>query len=192
MMVKMNEVPTNNFEPDVLGAAIPGQSLTANPGQFPYEKPPLTSDPVEAADALIETMLQPHAKKAIGQLLDIGASAEMLASSYTLGGVAEGLFDVDVAEIIKPALILHIVGIADDLAIEDINVLDSAPPQGPSDGEHLEIMSKVSPERFKNKYIDSMSDNKTEAEMIPEEESMMMENELPMSEGFISRPMEEV
>ncbi len=37
-----------------------------------------------------------------------------------------------------------------------------------------------------------MSDNKTEAEMIPEEESMMMENELPMSEGFISRPMEEV
>ena len=103
-----------------------------------------------------------------------------------------GLFDVDVAEIIKPALILHIVGIADDLAIEDINVLDSAPPQGPSDGEHLEIMSKVSPERFKNKYIDSMSDNKTEAEMIPEEESMMMENELPMSEGFISRPMEEV
>ena len=191
-MRKMSQLANSDFEPDVLGAAIPGQSLTSNPGQFPYEKPPMTSNPVDAADALVETMLQPHAQKAIAQLLDIGASAEMIASSYVLGGVAEGLFDVDVAEIIKPALILHIVGIADDLALEDINVLDSAPPQGPSDGEHLESMSKVSPERFKKKYIDSMSDNNTEDEMMPEEEDMMMENELPMLEGFISRPMEEV
>ena len=191
-MRKMSQLAKSDFEPDVLGAAIPGQSLTSNPGQFPYEKPPLTSNPVDAADALVETMLQPHAQKAIAQLLDIGASAEMIASSYVLGGVAEGLFDVDVAEIIKPALILHIVGIADDLALEDINVLDSAPPQGPSDGEHLETMSKVSPERFKKKYIDAMSDNNTEDEMMPEEEDMMMENELPMLEGFISRPMEEV
>ena len=188
----MSQLANSDFEPDVLGAAIPGQSLTSNPGQFPYEKPPMTSNPVDAAAALVETMLQPHAQKAIAQLLDIGASAEMIASSYVLGGVAEGLFDVDVAEIIKPALILHIVGIADDLALEDINVLDSAPPQGPSDGEHLETMSKVSPERFKKKYIDSMSDNNTEDEMMPEEEDMMMENELPMLEGFISRPMEEV
>ena len=191
-MRKMSQLANSDFEPDVLGAAIPGQSLTSNPGQFPYEKPPMTSNPVDAADALVETMLQPHAQKAIAQLLDIGASAEMIASSYVLGGVAEGLFDVDVAEIIKPALILHIVGIADDLALEDINVLDSAPPQGPSDGEHLETMSKVSPERFKKKYIDAMSDNNTEDEMMPEEEDMMMENELPMLEGFISRPMEEV
>ena len=191
-MRKMSQLANSDFEPDVLGAAIPGQSLTSNPGQFPYEKPPMTSNPVDAADALVETMLQPHAQKAIGQLLDIGASAEMIASSYVLGGVAEGLFDVDVAEIIKPALILHIVGIADDLALEDINVLDSAPPQGPSDGEHLETMSKVSPERFKKKYIDAMSDNNTEDEMMPEEEDIMMENELPMLEGFISRPMEEV
>ena len=191
-MRKMRQLAKSDFEPDVLGAAIPGQSLTSNPGQFPYEKPPLTSNPVDAADALVETMLQPHAQKAIAQLLDIGASAEMIASSYVLGGVAEGLFDVDVAEIIKPALILHIVGIADDLALEDINVLDSAPPQGPSDGEHLETMSKVSPERFKKKYIDAMSDNNTEDEMMPEEEDIMMENELPMLEGFISRPMEEV
>ena len=191
-MRKMSQLANSDFEPDVLGAAIPGQSLTSNPGQFPYEKPPMTSNPVDAADALVETMLQPHAQKAIAQLLDIGASAEMIASSYVLGGVAEGLFDVDVAEIIKPALILHIVGIADDLALEDINVLDSAPPQGPSDGEHLETMSKVSPERFKKKYIDAMSDNNTEDEMMPEEEDIMMENELPMLEGFISRPMEEV
>ena len=53
-------------------------------------------------------------------------------------------------------------------------------------------MSKVSPERFKKKYIDAMSDNNTEDEMMTEEEDIMMENELPMLEGFISRPMEEV
>tara|TARA_R100000995_G_scaffold18058_1_gene7342 strand:- start:7672 stop:8238 length:567 start_codon:yes stop_codon:yes gene_type:complete len=188
-MVKMNQLAKEDFNPDVLGAAMPGQSLTANPGQFPYEKPPLTSDPMEASEAIVETMLKPHAKKRIGQLLEMGVSAELLASSYVVGGVAEGLFDVDVAEIIKPALILHIVGIADDLAIEDINVLDSAPPQGPSDGEHLELMSKVSPQRFKNMLS-------TQEEDIPDEDmmeqNMDVSDEIPMSEGFISRPMEEV
>ena len=56
----MNQLAKEDFNPDVLGAAIPGQSLTANPGQFPYEKPPLTSDPMEASEAILVTMLKPH------------------------------------------------------------------------------------------------------------------------------------
>ena len=188
-MRKMSQLAKSDFEPDVLGAAIPGQSLTSNPGQFPYEKPPMTVDPLEATDVLLETMMAPQAKKRIGQLLEMGVSAELLASSYVVGGVAEGLFDVDVAEIIKPALILHIVGIADDLVIEDINVLDSAPPQGPSDGEHLELMSKVSPQRFKNMLSTQEEDISDEDIM---EQIMNVSDEIPMSEGFISRPMEEV
>lgn len=186
-MAKMSELSKTDFEPDVLGAAMPGQSLTANPGQFPFEKPPLTSDPVEASEAIIETMHKPYAKKSIGQLLDIGVSAEMLASSYVVGGVAEGLFDVDVAEIIKPALIMHIVGIADDLGIEDINVLDSAPPEGMEDHEHLEMMAQVSPERFK-KRIERMG---TQDEDVFEEDMMEVDDE-PIQEGFIARKIEVV
>ena len=34
-MRKMSQLAKSDFEPDVLGAAIPGQSLTSNPGQFP-------------------------------------------------------------------------------------------------------------------------------------------------------------
>lgn len=189
-MRKMSQLANSDFEPDVLGAAIPGQSLTSNPGQFPYEKPPTTSNPVDAAEALVETMMAPHARSTIGKLLDIGVSAEMLASSYVLGGVAEGLFDVDVAEIIKPALILEIVGIGDNMGIEDINVLDTAPPQGLDDGQHIDLLSRVNPDKFDKRF--NNNDVDMEDEMMPEEEDMMMENELPMLEGFISRPMEEV
>lgn len=191
-MVKMNQLAKEDFNPDVLGAAIPGQSLTANPGQFPYEKPPLTSDPMEASEAILETMLKPHAKSSIGKLLDMGVSAEMLASSYVVGGVAEGLFDADVAEIIKPALIMNIVGIADDLGVEDINVLDTAPPKGMAEHEHLEMMAKVSPERFKKKMekLDN-SPELTEEDIFNEEEEED-ESDMLMTEGFISIPMEEV
>tara|TARA_R100000995_G_scaffold38194_1_gene17667 strand:- start:309 stop:878 length:570 start_codon:yes stop_codon:yes gene_type:complete len=189
-MRKMSQLAKSDFEPDVLGAAIPGQSLTSNPGQFPYEKPPMTVDPLQATDALLETMMAPQARSTIGKLLDIGISAEMLASSYVLGGVAEGLFDVDVAEIVKPALILEIVGIGDNMGIEDINVLDTAPPQGLGDGQHIDLLSRVNPDKFDKRFNNKETD--IEDEMMPEEENMMMENESPMSEGFISRPMEEV
>ncbi len=46
-------IKKTNFEPDVFGAAMPGQSLTANPGQFPYEKPQMTVDPELASDSLV-------------------------------------------------------------------------------------------------------------------------------------------
>ena len=68
-MVKMNQLAKEDFNPDVLGAAMPGQSLTANPGQFPYEKPPLTSDPMEFHFSVSRSMhLLIQAISCLGQL----------------------------------------------------------------------------------------------------------------------------
>ena len=113
----MSNIPLDN-DLDIFGAAIQGQSLTANPGQFPYEKPPLTSNPENALNSLVEHIQTPAAKKTIINLLEAGLTAETIASALVLGGVSEGLYDVNVAELIKAPLIMYLVEIGDDEGID--------------------------------------------------------------------------
>ena len=186
-------IKKTNFEPDVFGAAMPGQSLTANPGQFPYEKPPMTVDPEVAIDSLVETMREPAAMETIGHLLDAGISAETIASGYVLSGVAEGLFDADVAEITKRALIFYIVEIGDEMGIEEINVVDSAPPQGMDTYEGLELARSLSPDDRYEKKINKLRGNSERIKNLLGEHNLDSEGnaipslEAPEEQGFISR-----
>ena len=140
-----------NFEPDILSGAIPGQSLTANPGQFPYEKPPMTVDPEQALSSIVESFKQESTSNTIFHLLDAGLSAETIASGLTLAGVAEGVFDADVAELIKGPLIFYIVEIGVDRDVEDINVLDTMPEEGMDDLDGLELARTTSKSRHDKK-----------------------------------------
>ena len=184
-------IKKTNFEPDVFGAAMPGQSLTANPGQFPYEKPPMTVYPEEAIDSLVESMSDPA--ETIGHLLDAGVSAETIASGYVLSGVAEGLFDADVAEITKRALIFYIVEIGDEMDVEEINVVDSAPPQGMDTYEGLELARSLSPDDRYEKKINKLRGNSESIKNLLGEHNLDSEGnaipslEEPEEQGFISR-----
>jgi len=186
------EKRTNNikeeFNPDVLGAAMPGQSLTANPGQFPYEKPPVTVDPVEAIEAIVESIQKPNTSRSFAKLLEAGLSAETIASGLSLQGVSEGIFDPDVAELIKPVLIFYIVEIGEEHNVEDMNVLDSMPNQGMSDTEGIHLLEMTSPNDRLPKKMQQIErylnvSNNEEEEMI-DEESM---EDTEMSIGFIDR-----
>tara|TARA_R100000995_G_C3477458_1_gene121792 strand:+ start:566 stop:1144 length:579 start_codon:yes stop_codon:yes gene_type:complete len=186
------EKRTNNikeeFNPDVLGAAMPGQSLTANPGQFPYEKPPVTVDPVEAIEAIVESIQKPNTSRSFAKLLEAGLSAETIASGLSLQGVSEGIFDPDVAELIKPVLIFYIVEIGEEHNVEDMNVLDSMPNQGMSDTEGIHLLEMTSPNDRLPKKMQQIEgylnvSNNEEEEMM-DEESM---EDTEMSIGFIDR-----
>ena len=186
------EKRTNNikeeFNPDVLGAAMPGQSLTANPGQFPYEKPPVTVDPVEAIEAIVESIQKPNTSRSFAKLLEAGLSAETIASGLSLQGVSEGIFDPDVAELIKPVLIFYIVEIGEEHNVEDMNVLDSMPNQGMSDTEGIHLLEMTSPiDRLpkKMKQIEGyLNVSNNEEEGMMDEEPM---EDTEMSIGFIDR-----
>ena len=185
MEKKLNK-PQGNFDPDVFGAAIPGQSLTANPGQFPYEKPPITVDPAQAIDAIVESIRKPHIASSYAKLLEAGLSAESIASGLTLIGVSEGAFDPDVAEMIKPALVFYIVEIGYDHNVEDINVLDDFPDKGMSTNDGLELLEMTSPnERLPKKIKQLQGYEEEETDQIDNQENNMGVED--MSVGFIDR-----
>mgnify|MGYP003148118967 CR=1 FL=1 len=187
----MSNIPLDN-DLDIFGAAIPGQSLTANPGQFPYEKPPLTSNPENALNSLVEHIQTPAAKKTIINLLKAGLTAETVASALVLGGVSEGLYDVNVAELIKAPLIMYLVEIGDDEGIDMIGVLNTIPDEeGMSEEEGIQLMQQISPNdrfpKYSNKISEQLQNSQEILNMLEEDSSDSAEENVEEDIGFAKR-----
>lgn len=177
------------FDPqavDQLARAIPGQSLTDAPGQWPFERPPMVVDPEEAFNTVKESLEEPNAHSDIIDLLDVGISAETLASSITLKMFSEGVFSPDVAEIIKPPLVAYITDMGLEAGIEDINVVNNVPKKMLDSQQLQDIMQKVNPQKFErelqtayeNEELDEMLLNMEipeEPEQSPRESFLDME-----------------
>lgn len=79
---------------------IPGQSLTAEPMNAPYERPPEISDPVDAANWHLNRLSEDDRQDAIVKLLDMDMSVEVIAQGILRGAVMEGIHSVDTSLII--------------------------------------------------------------------------------------------
>ena len=92
---------------------IPGQSLTTEPKNAPYERPPEIVDPVEALDAHIENLLKPGAMEDVLYFLEYGIDLVTLVQGILRGAVIEGIHSIDVSLIIAPVIHEYIKGFAD-------------------------------------------------------------------------------
>jgi hypothetical protein len=173
---------TDNFDYDPFAKAIPGQSFTDTPGKLPHEKQPEIVDPTKALDVVKRSLTTPAAMTTIIRLLDAGISSETLASSLVLKMFTEGIFTPDIAEIIKPPLIAHIIDIGAEAGIEDMNVVNDLPSEGIGADESLELMKQVNPLKYGRQMMEiDIEDRENEfADNVefPEEPE-------PVSESFL-------
>ena len=180
------ETLTEKLQHDpLIGKHIPGQSLTASQGTMPYEQPPQTVSPEIAFKSLKAGLYQRKAQQEIGMIAKAGISCETLASSMVMMAFSQGMFNPDVAEIIKPFLALEIFKIAKEQGVDQV-ILENKPIDKGLDEDALEsLRSEASPE------------NKFNISFTPEEQQMMLvdlgeekeEPEVPQ-EGFMSKPRE--
>ena len=77
-------------------APISGQSLTDEPGNYPWEHPPKTTDPVEAIDKFWDRLTDPEVAQEMITMMEAGVPIEALARILTFTGFAEGEFTPDV------------------------------------------------------------------------------------------------
>jgi len=131
----MSQATFNSQDIDPLARAIPGQSLTDTPGQWPFEKPPQIVSPKQAFEIVKNSVESPESLEDILKLLDVGISAE-------------GVFTPDIAEIIKPPLVAHITEMGIEAGIDDINVVNNLPSSSIDTEQHMALMQKVSPQKF--------------------------------------------
>ena len=106
------EEPTEYTEPSEnrFDAPIPGQSLTDEPGNYPWEHPPQRASVEEALDDIYESMMQEKNMKRMFTLLRMGIPVEALVKVITFSGFLEGKYTVDVAKLLEPMVAMMITG----------------------------------------------------------------------------------
>lgn len=97
---------------------IPGQSLTAEPGNAPWEKPSKFSDPLDALEMYMEKLGDEETLDDIMDMLDIGVPIEVVAGTMLGMGAMNGMHTVDVKLLLKPLLMAQIKALADVTGVE--------------------------------------------------------------------------
>ena len=101
---------------------IPGQSLTDEPGNYPWEHPPQFVETDEAADYLWDRMSEPEIAEQVIALLDAGVPVEAIGRAALFGGFLNGKFTPDVAFIIAEPVMKMILTIGVIAGIKDIKM----------------------------------------------------------------------
>lgn len=99
-------------------SAPPGHSLTGPPGKWPWERPPQFANPDDAIDFVINKIDNEKTKDKFSKLMLAGITVEELVSQISFKGFTNGFFNPDVAELIKPALAVYMLGVADENGLE--------------------------------------------------------------------------
>lgn len=102
---------------ELLKAPIPGQSLTDEPKNYPWENPPEITDPEEAIAMHMSKFNDPEVIDNMLDLLDIGFPVRALAESILTASVAAGWHSIDVSLIVAPFMHEHIISMAKEAGV---------------------------------------------------------------------------
>ena len=105
-------------------APIPGQSLTNEPKNYPWENPARLTTPEDALAYHLERLNQPKRIEAILDFLQLDIDVVTMTEGILRNAVANGEHSVDVSMIIAPIIHEHIVGLADATGIDYDEGLD--------------------------------------------------------------------
>ena len=184
---QVNMEDIDNDPADFLQGSIPGESLTGDfddvkkgkLGKYPWETPPQINTIGDAFNSIVQNKEdKPKIKEDIVKLLDAGVPSEAIARTVGFSGYLEGLWTVDISEMIVVPLMFEFVADAQEKGIA-ARIFNDFEEDGISNETVLDIMEGTNPEKFEliNQEADKMK-------RMPPKEEMSMEPE-PMSGSFL-------
>ena len=157
-------MPMQYEEPTInpFNAPIPGQGLTDEPGNYPWEHPPQFPEIEDAADFIYDRLSDPKQLKRLLTMMRIGVPIEALVKVITFSGFLEGKFTVDVAKLLEPIVAMQIMSKAQVAEVPaKINLEDT------EDTEFYKDMAKVKKSiDLDNLPMDKMTEEKIEKESV--------------------------
>jgi hypothetical protein len=122
---------------------VPGESLTVKSGSYPYENPPLVTSPVQAFEYVMDVYDSGNNEDILMQFISAGVTLEYLSNVIVQAGFINGIYTVDVAEIIKPAVLLQLLADARDAGIQGIRIVDDAQVNEFSSTDYMELRNTL-------------------------------------------------
>jgi len=157
----------------MFNAPIPGQSLTTEPKNYPWENPPEYSNAEDALMWHMDRLDDPEKTKACLGLLELGLDVVTLTEGLLRGAVAEGIHTIDTSLIIGPVIHEYITGTADAAGIEY--------KEGLSDNKmDMDALDSQAREQEARKILEDI-DNEEDIDLSPMKEEPMQE-EMPMEQ----------
>lgn len=161
-------------------APVPGQSLTDEPGNYPWEHPPKHTNINEAAESIFRKITEEDAAMNMLAMLKSGVPVEAIVRILIFAGFTEGKWNPDLGILLAPIVMSMIVGIAKRAKLKEIVItLDDKSP------------TKVAEEFLVRKKFDKViNDMKVESdkkegekkEELPKKRMGLMERETPEME----------
>jgi hypothetical protein len=96
---------------------IPGQSLTTEPGNAAWERPPKHAGVDEAFEAYLDKFEVAENKDALFQTLEAGIPLTTLVKTLTREAVRKGIHTIDAAVVLRPAVHEYIRHLAETAGI---------------------------------------------------------------------------
>lgn len=148
-------------------AAPPGHSLTGPRGKWAWERPPQFSNPDDAIDHVISQIDNPKTQDSLVKLMLAGITVEELVSQMAFKGFSNGYFNPDVAELIKPALGIYLMGLAEDSGFEAKMFVSEPEQEEVDDTTFYKILKQRNPQLFK-----AMNEEINERKRMQEQEEL--------------------
>jgi hypothetical protein len=89
---------------------IPGQSLTQELGNAPYEQPPQYTELTEFMDYMFDNMSRTPVRRDLLRLLDAGVPVKVILPPMLLHAVSEGKLNMDLAMLALEPLVYMVAG----------------------------------------------------------------------------------
>ena len=112
---RYKDTALKNVSTDPFDRPVPEQSLTGEPNKWAWEKPPQMTNVDEALVFVMEKIQNsPPTQKNYDKIITMGMPIESITNTIALGGFIEGLWSVDVLELLKPPLMASLMLYAEE------------------------------------------------------------------------------
>ena len=163
-------------------AQIPGQSLTTEPKNAPFERPPEIVNPEEALMVHLERLNDVDKMEAVVFAVDLGIDVQTLTKGILRSAVMEGIHSIDVSLIIAPAVHSFIASTLDAVGVDY--------DDGFEDKQEAKRVRDASNKfRIKDMLMgeDAQEDMGRIRKVVEEQEEVSVEEEQPEPKGLMAR-----
>lgn len=123
----------------LMNLPVAGESLTAPVGAYPYENPPLINSASESMEFIMNNYRDRDLDEEVLKMAIAGVPLEYTANIMVKMGFVEGIFTADVAQIITPAVMLHLLADAREAGVENIKIFTDADKPKVKDKDFIDI-----------------------------------------------------
>ena len=174
-------------------APIPGQSLTNEPKNYPWENPTRLNSPEDALVFHMERLEEPRRIKAALDFLQMDMTVVTLVEGILRSGVANGEHSIDVSMLIAPVIHEHIVSLAKVARIDFDEGLEDEDEMSDEDSKYAtrtmkarKILKQI--KRDEEPELDDLEASMPDVSLQEEEPKMAKQMPEEKPAGLMARP----